>query len=198
MRMPFLAGLAIAAAAAVTTGCASGGASAGDTAAGSSSRPPATSPGSSPPATSPGSPAATSPGSGPGGTGPATAPPPAPGGTRACGPPAAPGPGDRALTLGTADNARTYCVTVGTTVLVLLKGTPGAKWGTIRAAGSALRPTVSGRMALMIGVTGAAFLAVRPGTAVISSARPVCASATPADAPCDAVRGFAVTVIVRG
>jgi hypothetical protein len=83
-------------------------------------------------------------------------------------------------------------------VLVLLKGTPARKWRPIRASGSVLRPSASGHLTLMIGVTGASFQAIRPGTSVISSARAVCASsATPAGVPCDAVGTFHVTVIVR-
>jgi hypothetical protein len=181
--MPFVTGVLTAAAAAATAGCASAGTTAGHTAAISRATSPGSSqanPASPPPASSPPS------------------PPDSPGRAFACGAPPVPAAGDHFLTLTSAQDGKTYCVTLGTNVLVLLKGTPGNKWGLIRAAGSALRPSASGHMTLMIGVTGASFLAVRPGSSVISSTRPVCpSSATPADVPCDAVGAFHVTVLVR-
>ena len=187
MRMPFPSALLIAVAAAVTAGCASAGTSASNSAATSRATSPATSP------ASPGSPGSASPSSVP-----ASPPPSSPGRAFACGPSSAPVAGAQTLTLANAEAGKTYCVGLGTNVLVFLRGTPAAKWGPIRASGSALEPWASGRMTLMIGVTGASFRAVRPGTSVIFSARPACgSSATPGDMPCDAVGAFRVTVIVR-
>ena len=190
MRMPFLPGLLIAAAATatVTAGCASAAAGAGGTAATLPASSPSVSP-ASPASVSPASPASASPGSPPGPRPPRCA--------FASGSPV-PAVGDHVLTLGTADDGKTYCVTAGTSVLVLLKGTPGNKWGPIRASGRVLRPAASGIMSLMAGVTGASFRAVRPGASVISSTRPLCTSSTaPAGVPCGAAGTFRVTVIVR-
>lgn len=181
MRMPLLTAPLIAAAATVAAGCASAGAGASHTAAVSLGTPPA-------------SPASASPGGAPG-----SPPPSSPGRAFACGPPAVPAAGHQVLTLTSAQRGKTYCITAGTSVLVLLKGTPGSKWGPIWASGNALRPSANGRMALMIGVTGGSFLAVHPGTSVISSTRPSCPSgAAPTDVPCDPAGAFRVTVIVRG
>jgi hypothetical protein len=198
MRMPFLSGVLIAVTATATAGCASAGTGASTTAASARATSPGTSPASaaSPasmsPGTSPASAASTSPGSSP-----ASPLPGSPGCARRYGAPPVPGTSDHVLTLTSAQDGKAYCVTAGTSVLVVLKGTPADKWGLIRASGRALRPSANGRMTLMIGVTGASFLAVHPGTSVISSTRPVCASsATPADVPCAAVGTFRVTVTV--
>lgn len=177
MRVSLVTGLLIAATATVMAGCASAGADATSSAAVS----PGTSPASSLSASPRGS-----------------LTPLPPGRVSRCGPPSVRATGNHVLTLTSAQNGQTYCVTTGANVLVLLKGTPENKWRAIRASGSALRPSASGHTTLMIGVTGASFLAVRPGTSVISSARPVCSpSATPAIVPCGAVRAFHATVIVR-
>lgn len=180
MRVSLLTGLLIAAAATVMVGCASAGSDATSTAAISPSTSPANSLSASPRNSL------------------TPLPPSSPGRVSPCGPPAVPAAGNHVLTLTSAQDGKTYCVATGTNLLVLLRGTPENKWRAIRVSGSSLRPSASGRTTLMIGVTGASFLAIRPGTSVISSARPVCSpSATSATAPCDAVRAFHVTVIVR-
>jgi len=114
-------------------------------------------------------------------------------------------PPKNTLNIGTEDNGSSLCVMRGTHVLVLLKGTPAHKWGPIRVSSAALVPRVNGRLMLERGVTGAYFVAARPGVAVITSVRPVCgasvspsgtASSPPGTMPCDAELAFRVSVVV--
>ncbi len=108
------------------------------------------------------------------------------------------------LTITAADNGRSFCVTRGTSVVVVLKGTPARNWGPIRASSAALRPSANGEMTRPAGVTSAAYLAVRPGTAIIISGRPACGPATPpkrsspgsGTLECGAILAFRVTVTV--
>src|SRR5215470_5381816 len=78
------------------------------------------------------------------------------------------------LIITAADNGRSFCVTRGTNVTVFLKGTTDATWDQIRASSAVLQPRANGELTLPIGVTGASFAAVQPGTAIISSGRPAC------------------------
>ncbi len=108
----------------------------------------------------------------------------------------------RSITLGASANGRTYCVTPGTGVLVVLHGTVGRRWTPIQVSSGALRRRANGRLILALGVTGAYFVAVHPGRAVISSARPACArppAASPASSGrlyCDTKLAFRTTVVV--
>jgi hypothetical protein len=113
---------------------------------------------------------------------------------------------ERSLTLGSADNGRSFCLARGGTVLVTLRGTAGRIWTPIRARPAVLVPRADGRLALARWVTGASFAAVQPGTAVLSSARPACrmpasrgaGSSSAGVAPCLALLAFRVTVTVAG
>lgn len=171
MRKSFLTAAGITAAMVIMTGCGQPGANV----AASSGSTPAT------PATS---------------TATSTAAAPAGGLGHSCGPPTA--PAGTSLTLTSADSGKTYCVGLGTTVLVYLKGTLDRRWTPIRVSSSALRPAASGHLALALGVTGASFVAARAGEAVISSTRPVCGSGTasPGALSCDAIQGFRATVMI--
>ena len=106
---------------------------------------------------------------------------------------AKPAPPGSTLTLGSRDNGSTYCLRVGQQVIVYLQGAPAHMWAPIRSDSSALRPAPNGSLMLMRGVTGAAFTAARPGTAHISSARPVCIGRS---VRCDAMIAFHVTVVI--
>ena len=108
---------------------------------------------------------------------------------------AKPAPPGGTLTLGSRDNRSTFCLRVGQQVIVYLQGSPAHMWAPIRSDSSALRPAPNGSLMLMRGVTGAAFTAVRPGIAHISSARPVC---TAGPVRCDALIAFDVTVVIAG
>jgi len=111
----------------------------------------------------------------------------------------------RTLMLGNGDNGKAFCVKGGSAVLVILRGTPTRKWTPIHASSRALTPRGNGRLALVLGATGASFLAAHPGIAVISSARPLCATPVPASAApsspgvahCDSELAYSATVIVR-
>jgi len=106
-------------------------------------------------------------------------PSPAPGdpGAASCGSAAPP---IALITITYADNGRTLCVRRGTAVQVYLKGTPTNRWSAIHATGDALTPHANGRLLLMLGVTGASFLAANQGTATIRSFRQPCGpNATP-------------------
>ncbi len=121
----------------------------------------------------------------------------------ACGSaPAVLGPG-RTLTLGNADNSRSFCVRRGTGVLIYLHGTATARWSTLRSSSAALVPSANGHLMLARGVTGGYFIAAQPGSAVISSARPRCGHlavpstpTTSGKASCGSVELFRVTIAV--
>ena len=112
----------------------------------------------------------------------------------------------RTLTVTVADNGKTFCVATGTVVEVFLRGTPSNMWQPIYTGSHVLAPQPDPRMALQIGVTRAAFEAVRPGTAVITSVRYPCrvppsrvaiASRAAPRVNCAAVALFRVTLVVR-
>jgi hypothetical protein len=141
------------------------------------------------------------------GTGTAAAPPSSasasPGsGAAACGPVTHGG----RLAVTAADNGKSFCVTRGTNVVVFLKGTAARKWAPVHASPAVLVPHANGEFTLAIGVTGASFLAVQPGTAVITSSRPACGPGVPpgdsatgtGTLSCDAIIAFRVTVTVTG
>jgi hypothetical protein len=108
------------------------------------------------------------------------------------------------VTITNVDNGRTVCVRPGAAVLVLLRGLPPHKWSAIRASGAALRPHANGHMMLQFGVTGGSFLAVHPGTSVLTSTMMACGpTRTPGNAgnesgtlECGAILGFHATVKV--
>jgi hypothetical protein len=101
------------------------------------------------------------------------------------------------LTITAADNDRSFCVTRGTAVTVLLKGTAARRWAPVHASPGALAPHANGGPTPPSGVTGASFVAVHPGTAVLTSARPACAPGT-GTLSCGAIIAFRVTVTVVG
>ena len=108
------------------------------------------------------------------------------------------------VTVTYADNGGMVCVRPGTAVQVFLKGIPPHKWSAIRASGAVLQPHANGHMMLQLGVTGGSFLAVRRGTAVITSTMMACGpTATPGNADaqsggleCGAIIGFHTTIKV--
>ena len=115
---------------------------------------------------------------------------------------AAPAAQPSKLTITAADNGRSFCVTRGTSVTVFLKGTQARKWSPVRASSTVLQPRANGELTLPIGVTGASFAAVQPGTAIISSGQPACgppngsSSSGSGTLECGAILVFRVTVTV--
>ena len=131
-------------------------------------------------------------------------PSPVPGGpgTASCGSAAPP---IALITITYADNGRMLCVRPGTAVQVYLKGTATNRWSPIHTTNEAvLTPHTNGRLMLMVGVTGASFLAVHRGTATITSFRQPCGpNATPGNEAaqsgvmeCGVIIAFHVTVKV--
>jgi hypothetical protein len=111
------------------------------------------------------------------------------------------------VTVSASDNGKSFCVKPGTGVLVVLRGSQARKWAPIHASSSVLTPRPNGRLTLQLGVTGEYFVATRSGTAVISSARPLCASqassgnSSPSPSgimSCDGELAFHAIVKVRG
>jgi hypothetical protein len=106
------------------------------------------------------------------------------------------------ITLTTADNGRSVCVRRGAAVQVYLKGTQTSRWSVIHASSAVLKPHASGHLMLALGVTGASFVAARPGTAAITSFRQVCPTPPPNSGAqsgvleCGAILGFRVSVRV--
>ena len=136
-----------------------------------------------------------SPSSSPASSGPASSNSASPTANGACGAGVKPVTAGSTLTLGSRDNRATFCVRVGQQVIVYLNGSPAHMWAPIHSDSSALKPTANGHLMLRLGVTGAAFIAARPGTAHITSARPVC---TKGPVRCDAMIAFQVTVVIAG
>lgn len=113
------------------------------------------------------------------------------------------------LTIDIGDYGKSFCVQPGALIFVVLPGTPGREWSPIRSSSSVLAPHPDGHLTLIAGETAASFVAVRPGSAALTSARGVCAGALPGGssptpalsssaAGCDTILLFRTAVIVRG
>jgi hypothetical protein len=92
--------------------------------------------------------------------------------------------------------------------MILLRGTLSERWQPLRSSSGVLAPAPDPRMMLMVGETGAAFRAIRPGAATITSVRYLCgkpapgsSAATPATTSpamhCDSLIAFRVSVVVQ-
>ena len=101
---------------------------------------------------------------------------------------------ERTLTISSSADGKALCASTGQHVWVWLRGTPAAKWTPIHADSGALVPAPDGRLALMVGVTAAAFTAAHPGVVHITSVRRGCA--TGSTAHCSAVTKFRVTLVI--
>jgi hypothetical protein len=109
------------------------------------------------------------------------------------------------LTIIAADSGRSFCVSRGSDVTVILTAVSGRKWSAVHVSSAALRPRGDATM-VPVGVTVAAYVAAQPGTAIIMSARPACGPAAsprgstpgPGTLECDAILAFRVTVTVVG
>jgi hypothetical protein len=108
-------------------------------------------------------------------------------------------PASKTFTVGNDDNGKAFCVKRGTAVLVYLHGSADRKWAPIHATGGVLEPRANGRLMVVLGTTGASFVAAHPGETVISSARPACAQGkgSPGTMHCGAMLGFRTTLIVH-
>ncbi|MFF9122979.1 hypothetical protein ACF09J_06695 [Streptomyces sp. NPDC014889] len=128
---------------------------------------------------------------------PTTTPASPPASQRASAPPPASAPGctDRAE-LTAADSGRTLCLTVGGQIRLTLDGTEDRPWTPVRSSGTALRAANAG-IVILPGDAVAAFDAVTPGTARLTSTRPLCAAGHGRTA-CQGIRQWTVTVRVTG
>jgi hypothetical protein len=107
--------------------------------------------------------------------------------------------------IGNSDNRRSLCVRRSTALVVYLRGSASSPWAAIHASSAVLKPIVNAFRASNRGVTGAAYVAVRSGTASIISMRHRCGQSVapgkraskPATPPCGAPVVFHVTVIVK-
>jgi len=99
---------------------------------------------------------------------------PSAGAPSSCQSPAPAGPAGQTLTITLAANEKTYCVRVGDTLRVDLRGTGSGRWlPPLVSSGAVVRvPAVTPAPAT--GVTSASFAAVRPGQAIMTSVRPPC------------------------
>jgi len=94
-----------------------------------------------------------------------------------------------------ADNGRTLCLTTGGQIRVTLHGAKDRPWAPVTATGSALKAANAG-IAVRPGDALAAFDAVTPGTARLTSIRPVCPR-HPGQNSCMSLQTWIVTVTVR-
>jgi hypothetical protein len=102
------------------------------------------------------------------------------------------------ITLTNADDKKVLCVLPGVGVFVALHGTPKAFWAAVVSSSAALQRRPNGALSLPVGVTGAFFVAVAPGTATLTSTRRPCPAKPPerAVARCVQLIRFSVTIKV--
>ncbi|MFF9405907.1 hypothetical protein ACF1B0_10285 [Streptomyces anandii] len=93
-----------------------------------------------------------------------------------------------------ADNGRTVCLTEGGQLRLTLDGTKDRPWTPVKATGTALKAANPG-FVIQPGDAVAAFDAVAPGTARLTSSRPLCAT-HPGQVSCKGVQEWSVTVRV--
>ncbi|GGX87255.1 hypothetical protein [Streptomyces anandii] len=93
-----------------------------------------------------------------------------------------------------ADSGRTVCLTAGGQLRLTLDGTKDRPWTPVKATGTALKAANPG-FVIQPGDAVAAFDAVAPGTARLTSSRPLCAT-HPGQVSCKGVQEWSVTVRV--
>ncbi|MEU6402128.1 hypothetical protein [Streptomyces sp. NPDC046985] len=98
------------------------------------------------------------------------------------------------IQLGVADSGRTVCLTVGGSLRVDLGGAKDRPWAPVRTSGHVLKGADAG-IVILPGDALAAYTAVSPGAAVLTSSRPLCAS-KPGRVSCMALQAWTVSVRV--
>ncbi|MFC4328447.1 hypothetical protein ACFPC0_11475 [Streptomyces andamanensis] len=159
------------------------------------------SPGTTAPASSPSSPAATAPtnpttptnptASASGGSTAPSAPASPPVSASAPPPPGCTGHAD----LTAADSGRTVCLTVGGYLRLTLDGTKDRPWAPVKVTGSSVLKGADAGIVILPGDALAAYTATAPGTARLTSSRPMCA-ASPGTVACQGIARWTVTVRV--
>ncbi|MEU6090602.1 hypothetical protein ABZ865_28100 [Streptomyces sp. NPDC047085] len=96
-----------------------------------------------------------------------------------------------------ADNGRTVCLTLGGELRLTLDGTKSRPWKPVMTSGTALEAINAG-FVIQPGDATAAYKAVHPGTAKLTSSRPLCAEPTaPGQVSCEGIQEWTVTVTVK-
>jgi hypothetical protein len=115
-----------------------------------------------------------------------------------CVQPARRGSQQATITLTNSDNKKVLCVLPGVGIFVALHGTPHELWSTVTSSSAALQARPNGALSLPVGVTGAFFKAVAPGTAKLTSTLRPCPAKPPSRtvAHCVKLIKFAVTIKV--
>ncbi|WP_316743208.1 hypothetical protein [Streptomyces sp. MK7] len=96
--------------------------------------------------------------------------------------------------LGAADSGRTVCLTVGGYLRLTLDGTKDRPWTPVEATGTVLKGADPG-IVILPGDALAAYTATAPGTARLTSSRPLCATG-PHKISCKGIQEWTVTVRV--
>lgn len=107
----------------------------------------------------------------------------------------APGGCTTRLELTAAETGRTVCLTKGGQVRLTLDGTKDRPWSPVKVTGGALKATNAG-IVIQPGDATAAYDAVAPGTARLTSTRPLCAK-QPGQKMCMGIQQWSVTVTVE-
>jgi hypothetical protein len=115
-----------------------------------------------------------------------------------CSAPSGPGPGYNA-SIGTRQNGRTVCVTIGEKLLVLLRAPqPNATpWSSVHPSRAGVVKIAPLTLMLSRGTTGTNFQAIRAGTIELSSQRAACPTPALGSASCDVIVLWRVTLVVR-
>lgn len=109
----------------------------------------------------------------------------------------APTPGQRTVSLGGADNHKTFCVLRGTGIFVFLHSSTLRLWSPIQSSSSVLSRRPSGVMSLVRGETGAYYVAAGLGRATLTSGVSRCPSGPHGGSRCPPPLQFSVTVDVQ-
>jgi hypothetical protein len=104
----------------------------------------------------------------------------------------------RTFTITNKDNGKAFCVPTGTGVFVFLHGTPARMWTHLHPSSAAIVPRASGKMALMVGETGGYYVAMKLGSAVLTSSRTPCHALSGSGPGCVPGSFFRVTLVIRG
>lgn len=102
------------------------------------------------------------------------------------------------ITLTNSANKKVLCILPGVGVFIALHGTPKVFWTAVASSSPALQRRPNGALSLPVGVTGAFFVAIAPGTATLTSTLRPCQVKPPsrAVAHCVKLEKFSVTVKV--
>ncbi|WP_133915017.1 hypothetical protein [Streptomyces sp. NBC_00582] len=100
--------------------------------------------------------------------------------------------------LTTADDGRTFCVTVGGQLRLNLDGTKERPWSAVAVKGDDVLKATNAGIVVLPGDALAAYDAAAAGTARLSATRPLCATPSgPSQVSCKGIQEWTVTVRVR-